>query len=672
MTTVLTPPSHLYLPSDDPCGTSESACRDRQGFEAITALHRQLDDDDDGDVDIAESDEFLREELQYRGGSYERRQQAFHQNDKYISVLDLWESWMHSEVRNWTVEQTVEWLRSFVDLPMYSQHFIENAIDGMSLPILATNARFLSDVMRIKDPIHRQKIALKAMDVVLFGAPKDQQHFWKETILSVLLILALGGYYYAHRENVRAKTHLRKVLKDLESLSHAEETLKAMHAQLIQVPEIQDNDESQEEQRKALEKQIRKEIKAKLSLEGEGEESTLEEQVMRLQMELSVVRRELERAETELQDRCWFAPPQLQHWLQLTYEIELKYFNAKKCAAERQLTAAKDACEKLKKKRTNLVGAFVSTHGRSLDDVDHTIMQARTALVEVTYDLQERTNRWKQVEMLCGCPIMNNPGLPYLEALLRGFGSAHLYQDGVTKANGSQDEDDDNVSVYAPSAVGTGTGIGSNGLTRKTYPTRHRTKMLPSRDSGSSLNSEASCSMGQYSLPHSQTMPSLPYAQGVTQTHSKSSAALNRLKDKGRELSRESTASEGQVSLASNAKDYSCNNDEIKPNCPSKGADGCEPQIQKKRTTQMVKSFSQDVEPTTHNSQHGKSTENDVAMKANSDSALNHASTDSNLDRVEEDGGSDSTSISEDSVKKSGKSSKRGFLFLSKKNKVKT
>ena len=111
--------------------------------------------------------QFLREELQYRGGSYERRQQAFHQNDKYISVLDLWESWMHSEVwffffkyefewlhsvtvciwqvlhfwkyplqvRNWTVEQTVEWLRSFVDLPMYSQHFIENAIDGMSLPM---------------------------------------------------------------------------------------------------------------------------------------------------------------------------------------------------------------------------------------------------------------------------------------------------------------------------------------------------------------------------------------------------------------------------------------------------------------------------------------------------------------------------------------------------------
>lgn len=32
--------------------------------------------------------------------------------------------------------------------------------------------QFLSNVLGIKDPIHKQKIALKAMDVVLFGPPK--------------------------------------------------------------------------------------------------------------------------------------------------------------------------------------------------------------------------------------------------------------------------------------------------------------------------------------------------------------------------------------------------------------------------------------------------------------------------------------------------------------------
>jgi stromal interaction molecule 1 len=31
---------------------------------------------------------------------------------------------------------------------------------------------YLSSVLGIKDPIHKQTIALKAMDVVLFGPPK--------------------------------------------------------------------------------------------------------------------------------------------------------------------------------------------------------------------------------------------------------------------------------------------------------------------------------------------------------------------------------------------------------------------------------------------------------------------------------------------------------------------
>ena len=36
----------------------------------------------------------------------------------------------------------------------------------------------------------------------------------------------------------------------------------------------------------------------------------------------------------------------------------------RKKAAEFQMEQAKDACDKLKKKRSSLVGAFVSTHGR--------------------------------------------------------------------------------------------------------------------------------------------------------------------------------------------------------------------------------------------------------------------------------------------------------------------
>lgn len=65
-----------------------------------------------------------------------------------------------------------------------------------------------------------------------------------------------------------------------------------------------------------------------------------------------------------------------------------------------------------------MVGAFVSTHGKSIDEVDKSIVEARTALNEVTAELQERVYRWKQIELLCGFNIINNNGLTYLENML--------------------------------------------------------------------------------------------------------------------------------------------------------------------------------------------------------------------------------------------------------------
>ena len=74
-------------------------------------------------------------------------------------------------------------------------------------------------------------------------------------------------------------------------------------------------------------------------------------EVSRLREEVEILRNELQRAEVELEDKCWMAPPVLQHWLQLTYELESSSYNAKKKAAEDQLEVAKDMCEKLNKKR---------------------------------------------------------------------------------------------------------------------------------------------------------------------------------------------------------------------------------------------------------------------------------------------------------------------------------
>ncbi|KAK4886802.1 hypothetical protein RN001_003073 [Aquatica leii] len=433
----------------DTCNSDDNSCfgmdtNDKLGLEAIKALHHQLDDDRNGNVDLTETDDFLRAELQYDSG-YERRQKAFHQNDDmHVSVKELWEAWLRSEVHNWTSQQTSEWLAISVELPQYVNNFLQHKINGAMLPRLAVNNMQLLSSLGIKDPIHKQKIALKAMDVVLFGPPKDHQPHWKDLTLIVLIIGGGIGMWYAVQQNKKFKNHLNRMNKDMEGLQHAESALENLQRELERAVEARENVVSEKQN---LEKKLQEAGADSSSLHT----SYSDLEVTQLKAEIEMLRNELQIAEGELKDRCWSPPLALQQWLQLTHEIENKSYIKKKVGAEKQLQQAREACEKLRKKRSSLVGAFVSTHGKSIDDVDRSIVEARTSLNEVTQELQERMYRWKHIEMLCGFNIINNSGLQQLENMLyrntniNGRGMAGL----KGRMNSSQDDlDDDTSSIY--------------------------------------------------------------------------------------------------------------------------------------------------------------------------------------------------------------------------------
>ncbi|CAB3251695.1 unnamed protein product [Arctia plantaginis] len=411
------------------CHNEPSCLQDRAGLEAITMLHRQLDDDANGNVDLSESDDFLREELQYDSG-YEKRQRAFHHNDDmHISVKELWEAWLRSEVRNWTVEQTVEWLSQSVDLPQYKTLFLQHRVTGATLPRLAVNnMQYLSNVLGIKDPKHKQKLVLKAMDVVLFGPPKGSR--WKDWLLASLLLGAVVGGWAALRAGRASRSQVQRMLRDMEQLRKAEITLNELQVELEKARLEQ---ESVTTEKKNLEKKLREAGDTPLL---NSASSDLE--VTQLKAEIEMLRAELRRAEGELEDRCWAPPPGLQQWLQLTHEVENRSYLRKKQQADLQLQQAREACEKLRKKRSSLVGAFVSTHGKSIDDVDRSIVEARTALSEVTHELQERMTRWKQIERLCGFNIINNNGLQFLETTL--YRNANGRPTGRGRMSSSQDD----------------------------------------------------------------------------------------------------------------------------------------------------------------------------------------------------------------------------------------
>ncbi|XP_021239739.1 stromal interaction molecule 1 isoform X2 [Numida meleagris] len=411
-------------PAREFCRIDKPLCHDEDeqlSFEAVRNIHKQMDDDANGNVDVEESDEFLREDLNYHDPTV--KHSTFHGEDKLISVEDLWKAWKTSEVYNWTVDEVVQWLITYVELPQYEETFRKLQLSGHAMPRLAVNnATMMGTVLKMTDRSHRQKLQLKALDTVLFGPPLLTRHnHLKDFMLVVSIVIGVGGCWFAYIQNRYSKEHMKKMMKDLEGLHRAEQSLHDLQERL---QKAQEEHRSVEVEKVHLEKKLQDEISIakqeahRLRELREGTENELSRQKY-AEQELEQVRMALKNAEKELESHCsWAAPEALQKWLQLTHEVEVQYYNIKKQNAEKQLLVAKEGAEKIKKKRNTLFGTFHVAHSSSLDDVDHKILTAKQALSEVTAALRERLHRWQQIELLCGFQIVNNPGIHTLASAL--------------------------------------------------------------------------------------------------------------------------------------------------------------------------------------------------------------------------------------------------------------
>ncbi|XP_072231247.1 stromal interaction molecule 1-like isoform X2 [Leuresthes tenuis] len=409
--------------ASDLCAIDRQLCQDENAllsFEAICSIHKLMDDDADGTVDTTETDEFLREDLKYHDPK--AKQNSFHRADLHISVEDMWNAWKSSEVFNWTVQQVEEWLLVSVELPLYADSFRKHQLDGKALPRLAVkNTTLMVSLLKILDRSHAKKLQLKALDIVLFGPPPGLQNRWKDPVLGLSILMALSGCWFAYVQTRKSRDDLGKLMKDLEGLQKAEQSLLDLQEKLQQAQEEQ---RSVQVEKVRVEEELRSEIDSakeeaqRLRELREGTENEWSRQKY-AEQELEQVRMVLKKAERELESRAHWAPPEaLQKWLQLTHEIEVQYYNSKKQSAERQLLQAREGAEKIKKKRSSLFGTFHVAHSSSLDDVDHKILSAKQALAEVTAALREKLTRWQQIESLTGFCLVNNPGLGALAAAL--------------------------------------------------------------------------------------------------------------------------------------------------------------------------------------------------------------------------------------------------------------
>uniref|UniRef100_A0A7N8XIU6 Tromal interaction molecule 2a n=1 Tax=Mastacembelus armatus TaxID=205130 RepID=A0A7N8XIU6_9TELE len=410
----------------NPCMVVSPPCMseaDRYSLEALRSIHHMMDDDQDGGIEVEESVEFIIEDMKQQ---QTHKHSNLHREDQHITVEELWKGWKSSEVHNWTQDEVLRWLKEFVELPQYEKNFKEFKVNGNTLPRIAANEpSFLSGQLKVQDQRDKQKLNIKALDVVLFGPPTRPPHnYMKDLLLIVSVVMGVGGCWFAQAQNKASKIHVAKMMKDLESLQRAEQSLIDLQEQL---------ERAQEEKRNVAEEKQNLEEKMRDEIMGAQEEAyRLHElrqgavsELSRLRYaeeELEQVRGALKQAEKDMQ-ASWTVSEVLQQWLQLTHEVEVQYYNVKKQSAELQLAIAKEEAERIKKKRSSVLGTLHVAHSSSLDQVDHKIMEAKNALSEVTACLRERLHRWQQIECLCGFPIIRNPGLANL--------TAQLYSDSI-------------------------------------------------------------------------------------------------------------------------------------------------------------------------------------------------------------------------------------------------
>ncbi|XP_059819525.1 stromal interaction molecule 1b isoform X2 [Hypanus sabinus] len=516
----------------DLCRIDEASCHIEEEvlrFEAIMSIHKQMDDDANGNVDVEESDEFLREDLNYQDAA--AKHSTFHGGDKLISVEDLWKSWKSSEVFNWTGEEVIEWLINYVELPQYEEHFRKLRINGHDMPRLAVNNLTLAcSLLKVNDRSHRQKLQLKALDTVLFGPPLLTRHnHLKDFMLVVSIVIGVGGCWFAYIQNRYSKEHMKKMMKDLEGLQKAEQSLHDLQERLLKA---QEEHRSVEVEKVNLEQKLRDEINAakqeaqRLRELREGTENELSRQKY-AEEELEQVRMALKKAEKELESRgSWSPPDTLQKWLQLTHEVEVQYYNIKKQSAERQLYVAKEGAEKIKKKRNTLFGTFHVAHSSSLDDVDHKILAAKQSLSEVTAALRERLHRWQQIEVLCKFQIVNNPGISALHSLLN-MDPSWLGQSRSTPTHFilTDDLDDMEEELVTPVTLQSSLSVHPSVRQRQVDP-QHAAGSQRDLNHSDSESSISQCSDLQR-LPASSGSPgSLPHSSGSRSMLSKPSCLL--------------------------------------------------------------------------------------------------------------------------------------------------
>lgn len=412
-----------------PFGTCTQADKTKLGYAAIKKLHEKMDEDKDGEVEIHETKEFIKDDLAFKNGgrSSSDRQKKLHSKDDLITVDELWNAWEYSQEYNWTTTEVIQWLEEVVKLPEYSENFRRNLIDGQFLPRLVSNENhYYSNVMQIKDPRHKRLMIVKATDLVLFGAQQRPHNIVKDIIMIGALTLSIFGCIYLYSKHRKSLEQIETMLVEFDKLSNDEHGDRKFSSTPINGVDF-DLFSAYKKRNSSLNFEgtlIDKSDVLKKSRENSIEETETKsaqqnQEDDRSVYQLKLAEQELERLKALLKksesrmDLIKYQPPStLISLLNKTYESEKSLLDYKLSVIEKDKTECVDSLNKVCRRQAGFLGALKIAHSSTLEDIQHKLEGLKIKHQKLKSEQHESTKRWNSIFQLCVSQQENTPNLP--------------------------------------------------------------------------------------------------------------------------------------------------------------------------------------------------------------------------------------------------------------------
>uniref|UniRef100_A0A1I8B196 SAM domain-containing protein n=1 Tax=Meloidogyne hapla TaxID=6305 RepID=A0A1I8B196_MELHA len=402
--------------------SEDEKLRDQEGYLAIKAIHGVLDNDHSGSIERYESADFLTEDLKFGESEREKREKAFHGNDESITVDDLWDAWFQSDVREWDEKQVIDWLVNGVKLPQYVNNFMKAGITGTDFPRLAAQNSSIFNSLDIKNSVHRQKLQLKALDLVLFGS-QDSSSLIKDIALACLLISLISLLIIFKAYKNRARKQMEELSTRLSKLRDMETDFEGVHQQKLG------------EENKAHNQQPSDDNNGEASAtKGYNYNPVLDfENEQRLS---GAVGGDLGLGGMDGGEHYFF----LQTLLRRTYEIESAYLDKQRTDCLLEMREAMELVDKMRRKQSSIMNSLKLATGATsgTDDIDTKIFSLKARMEKIKQGIEELVQRWMKIESLCGFSITGPFGESSSQILPNIQFSQNLHSQDVSPSSSSR------------------------------------------------------------------------------------------------------------------------------------------------------------------------------------------------------------------------------------------